>query len=586
MIVEKMNFIQEARYRNDTDCLRAIAVMAVIAFHAGYLPKGFLGVDVFFAISGFFITKLIYGQINDGNFSITEFYLGRTRRIIPLTLLVGLVALVAGLGTMLPDDMENLAQSVIATNFFSNNILQAITTMNYWNVVNEYKPLMHTWYLGVIGQYYFLYPLLLILIMKRRPSWLLSILSILGCLSLALYFLPYSADHEKFYLLHFRFWEFAAGGITAIVLKDRLVEFKYSFLLIFFLISLLFINFQFIPKEIILLFTVLLTVGLLATSNKNKLHKFLLENKFLVAIGKISFGLYLWHQVLLAYARYCWVREIHIIHLCAICILTVALTIVSFFLIEKPFSNQNKIQTKTLLLVTGFVLALTTSVSFYIYLNAGVLKDVPELDIRKSTAVRNMHPKYNERIYDYDKKFSAMNKIKVLVIGVSFARDWANVLMESTYADKIEISYIYNPLSHKEFKDRVKEADIIFYSTPTLDRVRMLEIPETKLWVVGTKSFGSNSGIFYNYKGKDYYMQRTSIKKEFLENNDKLKKEWGDKYIDLIGKVIDEKHTVPVFTPTHKFISQDTIHFTKAGAQYFAYLLKNDLGHIFAKVNK
>lgn len=581
-----MNLVKDLRYRNDTDGLRAIAVMAVIAFHSGYLPNGFLGVDVFLVISGFFITKLIYKQINDNHFSLIEFQIGRIRRIIPLTFFVGFVALAVGIATMLPDDMENIAQSVIATNFFSNNILQAITTKNYWDVVNEYKPLMHTWYLGLIGQYYFLYPLLLILVMKRRPAWLFPILSVLGCVSLVLYLLPHYAAHDKFYLLHFRFWEFAAGGIIAIVLKDRLIEYKYSILLILFLISMLCFDFLFIPKEINLLITVLLTVGILATSNENNnLHKFLLENKLLVAIGKISFGLYLWHQVLLAYARYFWVQELQITHLCAIYILTIALTVFSYFLIEKPFSNNNKINTKTFLLVIGFVFLLTTTSSFYIYLNAGVLKDIPELEIRKSEVVRNLHAKYNHRVYDYDKKFSSTNRIKVLVLGNSFARDWANVLIESKFSHKLEISYIFSPHSHKELKKRAREADIIFYSTPELHEVRKLEIPETKLWAVGTKNFGTNSGIFYNYKGNDYYQQRTAMEKGYIASHNIMKKEFSGRYIDYIGKVIDENQMVPVFTPSHKFISQDTRHFTKAGAQYFAYLFEQDLEHIFANTN-
>ena len=582
-----MNFVQEPRYRNDVDGLRALAVLAIIAFHSGYLPKGFLGVDVFFTISGFFITKLIYEQVNNTDFSLIAFYRNRARRIMPLTLFIGLVSLALGIATMLPDDLENLAQSVIATNFFINNILQAITTKNYWDVVNEYKPLMHAWYLGVIVKYYVLYPPLIMLVMKKRPTWLVPILLIFGGASLTLYLLPYFAAHEKFYLIIFRFWEFAAGGIAAVALKDKLIKHKYSFLLAFLLASLMCFDFSFIPSEIILLSTVLLSVCLLVISNKeNKLCKFLLENKLFVAIGKISFGLYLWHQVLLAFARYGWVQALSIVSLFAVYIATIALTMFSYFLIEKPFSDINKIHSRAFLLITGCVFLLTSLSSLYIYVNAGILRDVPELGIYKSEAVRNLHAKYNDRIHDYDKKFSSINRIKVLVIGNSFARDWANVLLESKYSKNIELSYISNPYSHKELKDRVGEADIIFYSTPELHQIQKLEIPETKLWAVGTKNYGTNSGIFYNYKGINYYQQRTLMEKGYLEKNDIMKKKWGSKYIDYIGKVINENHTVPVFTPSQKFISQDCRHFTKAGAQYFAYLFQEDLDQIIKNVKK
>ena len=177
-------------------------MLAVIAFHFGYLPNGFLGVDIFFVISGFLITRIIYKEIDDKRFSIINFYLRRTRRIIPLALFISLLSLVVGIATMLPNDLENLAQSVIATNLFSNNILQAITTKNYWDVVNEYKPLMHTWTLGVEEQYYLLYPWLFMLVGKE--AWLLPIVSTFGAASLILYLSPYQ-EFQKFYLIFLDF---------------------------------------------------------------------------------------------------------------------------------------------------------------------------------------------------------------------------------------------------------------------------------------------------------------------------------------------------------------------------------------------
>ncbi|MGB2833342.1 MAG: acyltransferase [Methylotenera sp.] len=576
-----INLVQEKMYRNDIDGLRAIAVLAVIVFHFGFLPNGFLGVDVFFVISGFLITGIIFKEINDNRFSVINFYLRRTRRIIPLALFVTLVALVLGIGTMLPDDLENLSQSVIATNLFSNNILQAITTKNYWDIANEYKPLMHTWSLGVEEQYYFLYPLLFVLVGKKKSSWLLPIISAFAATSLILYLLPFP-EFQKFYQIFFRFWELAAGGIAAIALKNKLIDHKYSVPLSLFLIILLCFDFPFITKQLALLITVLITLGILVSSNnKNPI----LDNKLLVAVGKISFSLYMWHQLLLAYTRYFLVQELHTKHLVVIFVLTVILSVISYLFIEQPFRNKNKINTRNLLLILGVVFFLTNALSMYIYQNSGVLKDIPQLGIKKSEVERNMHAKYNARIVGYDHNFTNENKIKVLVIGNSFGRDWANVLLESKYANDLDISYIDNPDNHKELRAREEEANVIFYadSTPELHQVRN-KISETKLWVVGIKNYGTSNGIFYNFKGDDYYKQRTSIKKEYLENNKILRQEWGNKYIDIIGKVIDDNDTVPVFTPFKQFISQDCRHFTKAGAQYYAQLFEHELKSIFSTV--
>lgn len=568
-------------YRNEIDGLRAIAVMAVIAFHFGYNQNGFLGVDVFFVISGFLITGIIYKEINENNFSIVDFYLRRIRRIIPLSLFIGLIALLLGIFTMLPDDLENLAQSVIATNFFSNNILQAITTKNYWDVINEYKPLMHTWSLGVEEQYYLFYPFLFVIYGKKKQACLLFLLSVITIASMALYLLPFQ-EYQKFYLIFFRFWELSVGGIAVIVLNNRCINRKYANLLTFCLILMLFFDFSIFNKELSLLITVFLTLGILLISNNNdSSYQVILENKFLGFIGKISFSLYMWHQLVLSYVRYYLYQELGVKQLIGIFSLTLILSLISYFLIEEPFRKKSRINTKMVLTIVGFIFCLTTITSLYIYSNAGILRDIPELGITRSHAVRNIHGIYNARVCDYDKNFSLANKINVLVIGNSFARDWANVLLESRYAKDLQISYIEEAVNNEKLKVRVEGSDIIFMVSGYLQDLRKLGIPEKKAWAIGTKNFGVNNGIFYNYKGRDYYIQRTKMEKGYMENNDIMRREWKDKYIDYIGKVIDQNKTVPVFTPFNQFISQDTRHFTKAGAQYYAKLFESDLAIIF-----
>ncbi|THB73266.1 MAG: acyltransferase [Gammaproteobacteria bacterium] len=577
-----MKYVNINGYRDDIDGLRAIAVLSVIFFHFGFLPNGYLGVDVFFVISGYLITGIIYNELNEKRFSIVNFYLRRTRRIIPLALFICLVSLVVGIATMLPDDLENLAQSIVATNLFSNNILQAITTKNYWDIANEYKPLMHTWSLGVEEQYYFLYPLLLLFIGKKRRTWILPLLIILTICSFGLSFSSYS-DYVKFYHIPFRFYELSVGGIAAIYLNNKLFTHKFSSVFVIGLIVILFFNFSFMPNQNILLpITVLITLCIIASSNEqSKLSSLIFKNKLMSYLGVISFSLYMWHQVLLAFTRYFITQELELFHVIMIFIITMLLSVLSFTFIEQPFRNKNKINTKNLLLTLSIAFIVINSISLYIYSKAGVLKNIPELDITAEDATRNLHSKYNSKIYTYDRNFSTVNKIRVLVIGNSFARDWANVLLESRYANKLTISYIYDPFSHKELISRAQDADIIFYSTAKKIDIINLGIDESKLFVVGTKNFGSSSGIFYNHYGSDYFKQRTLMEKGYLEKNNKMFEEWGNKYIDYIAKVINEEKTVPVFTPDNKFISQDSRHFTKAGALYFAQLFDTKLGSIF-----
>ena len=146
----------------------------------------------FFVISGYLITGIIYKKLLNNEFSIKDFYVRRTKRIIPLVSFICLISLILGVIVMLPDDLENLAQSIVATNFFNNNTLQVLTTKNYWDVVNEFKPLMHTWSLAIEEQYYLLYPFLFILIGKFRLKLILPTITALTLISVALFFSPVS----------------------------------------------------------------------------------------------------------------------------------------------------------------------------------------------------------------------------------------------------------------------------------------------------------------------------------------------------------------------------------------------------------
>lgn len=590
-------------YRRDIDGLRAYAVIAAVLFHFGCLPNGFLGVDIFFVISGFLITRIISNEINTERFSITDFYIRRIKRIVPLVLFVSFCSLLLGALVMLPDDLENLAQSVIATNLFSNNILQVLTTKDYWDVVNEFKPLMHTWSLGIEAQFYLCYPLLLVLFSKLRfrfidtarrnnslsfvyiinrvsshmsreltPGLLtLPILIVLTVFSAGLFFMPFE-EHIKFYVLPFRFFELSLGGIAALLSLKKSIYAKYSFVSVLLLLAVCCFDISFISNEILVIVTAAFTSIVLLFSNaQNHISSIILENRVVVFLGKISFGIYMWHQVVLAFTRYFVLQEISTIQYLVIFILTILLATFTYFFIEQPC--RYKITTKRLIVIVSIAILMLSGVSLDIFYRSGVIRDVPELGLKKGFRQVGIHSAYNSSVFEYDVDFTSNDKLKILVVGNSFARDWCNVLLESRFSHLIELAYIED-FADKNVAIRAKKADYISVSPCKKKRIRNSCIDESKTWCVGTKSFGVNNGYFYNYSGEDYCLQRTKISHRYIRKNERLKKEWENRYIDLMALVIDNDKKVPVFTQDCKFISQDTRHFTRYGSEYFARLIE------------
>lgn len=210
-------------YRQDLDAIKGIAIIVVVLFHIGLLKSGYLGVDAFFVINGFLLVPSVINKIDNGKFSLFEFLHRRLIRLLPLIVIVSALSLVMGYFLMLPDHYENLAQSVIASCCMSENILSAITTRNYWDVVNDYKPLMHLWYVGVLFEFYITLPLIMIavkkvasMIKKEGYKWMMSTLKLLTVISLIMYISPKVSIGDKFYYLPYRFFELGLGGLISL----------------------------------------------------------------------------------------------------------------------------------------------------------------------------------------------------------------------------------------------------------------------------------------------------------------------------------------------------------------------------------
>ena len=183
-------------YRHDLDLLKGLAIIAIILYHSGWCKSGYLGVDVFFVLNGFFVVPQVLRQMEAGQFHYFRFLEKKVFRLLPLVLLICGLSLAVGYWGMLPGDLRYLSEEVISASVFAENILQSITTQNYWAAI-YHKVLMHTWFLGVLFQFYVAFPLAMMLFRRRMKV----VLVFLMLLSLMVYLLPIDTIGDKYYLL-------------------------------------------------------------------------------------------------------------------------------------------------------------------------------------------------------------------------------------------------------------------------------------------------------------------------------------------------------------------------------------------------
>ncbi len=296
-------------HRREIDGLRALAVLPVILFHAGFaaFSGGFVGVDVFFVISGYLITQIIVQDLNRGQFSIRRFYARRARRILPALFIVMIACIPLAFIWMLPSQYDEFSRSILAVVLFLSNIF-FWRESGYFAAEAAEKPLLHTWSLGVEEQFYVLFPLLLMLAWRLGKTRIVPIMIIIALLSLGLseYASRYYLN-ANFFLLPTRAWELLIGSITAVALI-RESEKKYANALSLFGLALIIISiFTFdeamrLPSALSLIPT-LGTALILRYATANTFAARALSLRPLVAIGLISYSAYLWHQPLFAFAR-------------------------------------------------------------------------------------------------------------------------------------------------------------------------------------------------------------------------------------------------------------------------------------------
>lgn len=352
------------KYRAEIDGLRAIAVIPVIMFHAGFegFSGGFVGVDIFFVISGYLITTIILSEKEQGTFSLINFYERRARRILPALFLIMFISLPFAWLWLMPSDMKDFSHSLIAVSFFSSNFLFWQET-GYWGAANEFKPLLHTWSLAVEEQYYILFPLFLMLMWRFRKRWIFGSFMIIAAVSLILaQWGAYNRPEANFFLLPTRGWELAIGAGIAfyflyrrqtirILLSHKFVDEVLAGIGLLMIAYAIFVFDETVPFPS--LYALVPTIGtglIILFSTSSTLVGRLLSTKLLVGIGLISYSAYLWHQPLFAFARHGSTTEPSELLFVVLAMVSFLLAYLTWRFVEKPFRKKGCIDRKSIFL--------------------------------------------------------------------------------------------------------------------------------------------------------------------------------------------------------------------------------------------
>lgn len=378
-------------YRRDIDGLRAIAVLSVLGFHAfpQWMKGGFIGVDVFFVISGFLITNILYKNLQTERFSLLDFYSRRVRRIFPALILVLSCCFIFGWFSLLADEFALLGKHIASGAAFVSNLV-LWQESGYFDVAAETKPLLHLWSLGIEEQFYIFWPLILWLSWHQKIN-LLKVTLYLLFLSFALnIWLHTDSRIADFYSPLTRAWELLAGAALALYRPkqppspfDRCLTKIKTFLSVLGL-ALLIAGFLFINKERHFpgYWAILPTAGallLLYSGEQSPINKYLLSNRLFVWFGLISFPLYLWHWPLLSFARIFSDGEdpSRLVRISAL-LLSIVLAWLTKNIVEQPLRFGPQAKTKSLVLAV--LMLLVGALGYLTYAKDGFparLKNLP-----------------------------------------------------------------------------------------------------------------------------------------------------------------------------------------------------------------
>lgn len=401
------------KYRREIDGLRAVAVLPVILFHAGFdaFSGGFVGVDIFFVISGYLITTIILADKEKGTFSLVKFYERRARRILPVLFFTMLCCLPFAWLWLTPDHFKIFSESLVAVSSFASNILFWLVD-GYFSPAAELIPLLHTWSLAVEEQYYLLFPLFLMLMWKLGKRWIFGSLIVIAISSLWLaQWGAYNEPSATFYLLPTRGWELAIGALIAfnflykknhadLVASNKAVSEALGVLGMALICYSIFSFDKTTPFPSF--YALIPTIGtglIIVFTTPHTLVGRLLGTKTMVGIGLISYSTYLWHQPLFVFARHRSLTELNITSLLSLSLLSILLGYLSWRYIEIPFRNKETFSRNSILYFAaiGSITFISAGLSGY-YSNGFKMRQTPSSSLPNNYLSKTVGPHPNRGV--------------------------------------------------------------------------------------------------------------------------------------------------------------------------------------------
>lgn len=492
-------------YRPEIDGLRAVAVIAVIVYHAEiffsgltWLSGGYFGVDIFFVISGYLIGKIILSEVRQsGSFRYGNFLERRARRILPILFTTMLVSLPFAWFLLLPTAFTEYAQSILSSVFFGSNIFFYFAVIEYGAGPSLLKPFLHTWSLSVEEQFYLAFPVVLLTMEKFLQKRTFALLASLTAASLLFMgWVSRSDPSLAFFLLPSRAWELLIGTLLAYSELSSSARTRppssaalstFGFLLIAF--AFIFFDEQAQHPGLATFLPVIGTALVIRYAGKEDVVGRILSMRLLVGAGLISYSLYLWHFPVFSFSRIFLDHFTLSDKLLAIA-LTFVLSVLSYKFIERPFRNQGRYSRERAVPALALAAMLLSAIAMTITFGKG---DLGRYDHLKSL-IAGYEPD-NEKLLDETwvlvkerpRRFKSPDTTaKILIVGNSHAKDLYNVFATNPsffpnyefVRYPMQISYFSKPhrLADKFFKNSAyREADVIFISTRYLESRKELQ---------------------------------------------------------------------------------------------------------------